>query len=644
MTPGDKRKWITGAVLGVLLLAGGAWAIFSGPGGLPGARDRKQIPGVVAARICERLKKVELGVDEVRTGNNRVVPAAVDELCTHGPDPAPPGIDINTPRPLGVDPPLDSLPIPIPRPGGPPGEPTTAATIFPGIGCYGDGQSGNRVQAVYAVPADRPDRYDQVLPSIRQWAADTDAVFQASANKTGGLRRIRFVTDSACNLMVQRVRVTAAGDDTFDKTVAELQAQGLNRVDRKYLVWMDSTVLCGVASYYNDDRPTGNYNDGAPGIPGSIARTDSGCWGLASRGQSVEAHELMHSLGAVVRSAPNASAAGHCNDDSDRMCYQDGTVSLLRTLCPVTQENLFDCGNDDYFHTAPGAGSYLARHWDAANSSFLSSAANDRQPSGVTPIAPVDTTPTKGLGYWFVASDGGIFSFGDGKFFGSTGDIRLNQPVVGMARIPSGKGYWLVARDGGIFSFGDAKFYGSTGNIRLNQPIVGMAVTPTGRGYWFVAADGGIFNYGDAGFFGSAGNISGKQPIAGMAATPSGQGYWLVGADGRVFPYGDARSFGTPSRVGQPIVGIAATPSGGGYWMAGREGAVYAFGDAASYPAVGPLNQPVVGLAAVPKGQGFWLVASDGGIFSFGDAKFYGSTGNIRLNRPIVGMASTPAA
>ena len=68
-----------------------------------------------------------------------------------------------------------------------------------------------------------------------------------------------------------------------------------------------------------------------------------------------------------------------------------------------------------------------------------------------------------GRGYWLVASDGGIFTFGDAKFYGSTGAMRLNQPIVGMAPTPSGRGYWLVASDGGIFSFGDAKFYGSTG-------------------------------------------------------------------------------------------------------------------------------------------------------------------------------------
>jgi len=74
-----------------------------------------------------------------------------------------------------------------------------------------------------------------------------------------------------------------------------------------------------------------------------------------------------------------------------------------------------------------------------------------------------------------VASDGGIFGYGDAAFYGSTGATKLNQPIVGMASTPTGMGYWLVASDGGIFAYGDAKFYGSTGAITLNKPIVGMA-------------------------------------------------------------------------------------------------------------------------------------------------------------------------
>ena len=125
-------------------------------------------------------------------------------------------------------------------------------------------------------------------------------------------------------------------------------------------------------------------------------------------------------------------------------------------------------------------------------------------------------------GYWLVASDGGIFAFGGAQFWGSTGGLPLNKPIVGMAATPDGGGYWLVASDGGIFAYGDAQFYGSTGGLTLNKPIVGMAATPDGGGYWLVASDGGIFAYGDAQFYGSTGAIHLNKPIVGMAATPDG--------------------------------------------------------------------------------------------------------------------------
>jgi ribosomal protein L24E len=85
-----------------------------------------------------------------------------------------------------------------------------------------------------------------------------------------------------------------------------------------------------------------------------------------------------------------------------------------------------------------------------------------------------------------------------------------------MAATPDGRGYWLVASDGGIFAFGDAQFYGSTGSIHLNEPVVGMAATPDGRGYWLVASDGGIFAFGDAPYLGSKGGSALAGPIVGM--------------------------------------------------------------------------------------------------------------------------------
>ena len=248
-------------------------------------------------------------------------------------------------------------------------------------------------------------------------------------------------------------------------------------------------------------------------------------------------------------------------------------------------------------------------------------------------------------GYWLVASDGGIFTFGRTGFFGSTGGIQLNEPVVGMAATADDRGYWLVASDGGIFTFGDAAFYGSTGALRLNSPIVGMAATTDGGGYWLVASDGGIFSFGDAAFYGSTGALHLNKPVVGMAATPDGRGYWLVASDGGIFSFGDARFDGSTGalHLNKPVVGMASTVDGGGYWLVASDGGIFSFGDAKFDGSTGALhlNKPVVGMAATPDGRGYWLVASDGGIFSFGDAAFYGSTGSLALNRPIVGMAPT---
>jgi hypothetical protein len=75
-----------------------------------------------------------------------------------------------------------------------------------------------------------------------------------------------------------------------------------------------------------------------------------------------------------------------------------------------------------------------------------------------------------------------------------------------------------VASDGGIFSFGDATFYGSTGALHLNAPIAGMATTSDGGGYWLVASDGGVFNYGDALFSGSASPAGVRDAVAASAS------------------------------------------------------------------------------------------------------------------------------
>ena len=73
-----------------------------------------------------------------------------------------------------------------------------------------------------------------------------------------------------------------------------------------------------------------------------------------------------------------------------------------------------------------------------------------------------------------------------------------------MATAPVGNGYWLMARDGGVFSFG-VPFYGSIPGTGSVQHAAGMQMRPTltGNGYYVLSADGEVYTFGDAPFHGS---------------------------------------------------------------------------------------------------------------------------------------------
>ena len=76
------------------------------------------------------------------------------------------------------------------------------------------------------------------------------------------------------------------------------------------------------------------------------------------------------------------------------------------------------------------------------------------------------------------------------------------KPIVGMEAAPDGTGYRFVAADGGVFSFGDDAFMGSTGGEHLVAPVVGMAVDNATDGYWLAGSDGGVFSFGGASYMG----------------------------------------------------------------------------------------------------------------------------------------------
>jgi hypothetical protein len=94
--------------------------------------------------------------------------------------------------------------------------------------------------------------------------------------------------------------------------------------------------------------------------------------------------------------------------------------------------------------------------------------------------------------------------------FAVSGDGSFELRISGTG----GAGYWLGASDGGISTFGDARFFGA-GGVRLVEPIVGMAATPDGGRYWLVAAD-----------------LPLADPVVAIQPSPLGTGYWLLGRTG----------------------------------------------------------------------------------------------------------------
>lgn len=301
------------------------------------------------------------------------------EVCTHGPDPAPAAAgdvrERRTVRELRATA-SDS------------DAPRTSGSSA--VACHGDGASGNRIQAVYARVAGSNDRYAKVLPLIRDWAGGVDAVFRFSAQRTGGFRTPLWVTTPDCSLSVGSTTISERAARNHDQFLKELSAKGYNRPSRKYLVWTDANEYCGIGEQYPDDsKSADNSHNGPSDVPGMIARVDNGCWGLLDSGvSSLEAHELTHMLGGVQETAPNATYGGHCIDEWDTLCYDDeppyndGDVlsglgdRLLKLVFPSgcakqNSEQLLDCRGDDYFNTSPSPGSYLARHWNVADNSFL---------------------------------------------------------------------------------------------------------------------------------------------------------------------------------------------------------------------------------------------------------------------------------
>ena len=119
-----------------------------------------------------------------------------------------------------------------------------------------------------------------------------------------------------------------------------------------------------------------------------------------------------------------------------------------------------------------------------------------------------------------------------------------------------------------------------------------------------------------------------------------------------------ATSITATSPAGTGVVNVVVTAGGipsvisaldsfnyqAGYWLTASDGGVFSYGFSPFRGSTGgiTLNKPVVGMASTPDANGYWLAASDGGVFAFPDANFFGSAGALTLAKPVVGIAATP--
>jgi hypothetical protein len=267
--------------------------------------------------------------------------------------------------------------------------------------------SGSKIKLVYAYASDAPDRFGQYADIIQ---TDAKAVAETVAAASNGAKTLRFDTGTdggagyvdiasiqlpqsgaAYRAMNAASRSNAIRD--YVKTVLPMSGTV------HYAVYADGLYggdnIAGIAEMYNDTRKAAyNYNNVYP--LWAMVWGDGGA-SFSSSHRTTLLHEISHTLGAVQTNAPHATNYGHCSEQADVMCYNDGGLKAgqsMVTNCPTTQ---YDCNADDYFNPAPAAGSYLATYWNVYDSAFLCAPAScvNGGPTDVAPEGPeANGTPT----------------------------------------------------------------------------------------------------------------------------------------------------------------------------------------------------------------------------------------------------------
>ncbi len=236
--------------------------------------------------------------------------------------------------------------------------------------CVGDGVSGPRVQPVFVYRQGSNNRYRHFRTVLQRSLSLTTGIFERSS---GARRTVRWVHDESCRPVIWQVGVPASVSHNLVDLREYLQGAQprFRNPNRVFSMWVDSTTS-PEWSGLGDDRWSATW---------------SSSWGFVW----VDAHELVHAMGALRADAPHSTGKGHCYDAYDVMCYRDSGPSWRKMIvCPdPSSQYRLDCGNDDYFAVKPRKGSWLAKNPGAnvARSRFLAKVPARTLPS--EPPAPV---------------------------------------------------------------------------------------------------------------------------------------------------------------------------------------------------------------------------------------------------------------
>jgi hypothetical protein len=260
------------------------------------------------------------------------------------------------------------------------------------------------IQMIYMYPKNGVNRFKKVSNSIQRDAQFMDWLYLQQSKKK---RSIAWDTEGECGeryLDIRTMRsnkpikwyknhqtyafIDQAGAQLHQLLAAEQADPDIsqeykdNSKYKLYLIYMDQTSY---RNTYGPNYMAYNQSDNSPGLEnkGIYANSygviigdskrdlfKSNLYQLMLRRHAV-AHEITHMLGAVDPSAPHGRTDGHCYDGYDLMCnnFGEGEFGFGQRCKGWTFR--IDCGRDDYFSLNPKPGSFLAKHWNIANSPFL---------------------------------------------------------------------------------------------------------------------------------------------------------------------------------------------------------------------------------------------------------------------------------